>query len=175
MIVCGLRFSRWQLGIGLMGLAFALASPAIAEAPPPSTELRQSAQLIGMTPSGKYLRRGTSTITVNFNVNAVPAETVEFIGVLTLNGKPYGPITFVVTPGETFVQTDMRWVVHPTGDRASIRFRLLGISNTTKIGVQFYDVTKDYILFTPNPRKAKPPKCTCSFKGSSGTKPKASQ
>jgi hypothetical protein len=134
----------------LMIVAYlAQASPLLADDTGPSPDFKQSAQLDRMTPSGKYLRRGRSTIIVDFTVHAISSESIEYVGILTFNGTPYSPLTFVLTPGEITIKTNMRWQVSTSGQQASVRFRLIGIGNTTKTGYEFVDITKYYAVVKP--------------------------
>jgi hypothetical protein len=137
------------------------ASTLLADDAGPSPDFKQSAQLDRITPSGKYLRRGRNTITVDYTFHVTPSEAIEYIGFLTLNGTPYGPVTVVVTPGEiATIKTNMQWHVNASGPRASVRFRLVGIGNTTKAGYEFVDITKDYAIIKPVSR---PPRhCRCA-------------
>jgi hypothetical protein len=125
---------------------FVQGSPILASETGPSPEFEQSAQLDRMTPSGKHLHRGRNTIIVDFTFHPISSESIEYIGILTLNGQPYGPLTFVITPGEGTIKTNMRWHIAISGYQASLRFRLIGVGNTTKTGYEFVDITKDYVV-----------------------------
>jgi hypothetical protein len=96
---------------------------------------------------------------VDFTFRALSTESIEYVGILTLNGNSYGPSTFVLTPGEVSVKTNMHWQINAVGKSASIRFRLIGIGNTTKIGYEFVDITKYYKIIRPIVRRKH--RCRC--------------
>jgi hypothetical protein len=133
------------------------SSPSRSAEMGPAADLKQSAQLNSMTPSGRYLRKRRVTIVVNFTVHPIVSESVEYLGILTFNGTPYGPSTLVLTPGEGTITTNMRWQVISSRRQASARFRLVGIGNSTKNCYEFVDITKDYVLSAPVRRIRRPP------------------
>ena len=133
MVVLGLASSIWPLA------AQADESEALAE-------LKQSAQFSSLEPSGRYLKSGRNTIVANFTIHPLVSEPVEFVGILTFDGAPYVPVTLVLTPGQGAVTTSMRWQVYSVRRQGSIRFRLIGIGNLTKLAREFADVTRDYVI-----------------------------
>lgn len=139
--------------IAVLAAFVPLSSPPLAAEVEPSAEFKQSARLDAIAPSGGYIPRGQTTVKVSFTFKPIQSEAIEYIGFLTVDGNPYGPLTFVITPSEATIKTDMRWYVRTAGQRASIRFRLIGIGNSLKTGYEFVDITKDYLLFRPPRRK----------------------
>jgi hypothetical protein len=122
-------------------------------------EFEQSAQLNQITPSGQFLRMGRNKIVADFTFHAISSESIEYIGILTVNGTPYGPLTLVSTPGDITVKTNMQWYISAAGTRVSVRFRLVGIGNTTKLGYEFVDITKDYLVQRSRPRPKRHCRC----------------
>lgn len=143
----------------ILSIYFNQISSSLAENNNLPIKFEESARLDMITPSGKYLRKGNVAIGVDFTFSPIPSESIEYLGFVTYNGTPYGPLTFVVTPGESTVKTKMRWYVKAAGEEASVRFRLIGIGNVTKIGYQFIDITKYYSIVK---QKLPSRPCNCS-------------
>jgi hypothetical protein len=137
------------------GFAISMAAEHLARA-----EIRDIAHLDILMPNTSTLIRGRVVrITAKINTVSYPEESIESTALLTVNGQSFKPFYTIVTPGEIKLSQEFTWFVVARGNNMTVRFRLIIVGNTTKNGYEPVDVTRDYKVDNPRPRRKR--SCIC--------------
>ena len=108
-----------------------------------------------LTPNTTFLVRGKRLgISATIKMVSDAGEAIESNALLTVNGQSFKPFYAIITPGDIAITQKFTWFTVVHGDKSmTLRFRFIVIGNTSKIGYEVVDLTRDYKIVSPKHRR----------------------